>query len=233
MEHLLIEYVQSYGLLAIFAAFGVGVLTALAPCSIVTLPLLIGSAVTLSNDLNEKQRKIFIYKYSALFVLGLVISFSILMLIVAKIGMMLSVAPFWAYALASISTFFVVAYSLGFIGSVNKQNIANRFIKYKLFGAVIIGLIFGLVSTPCASAPLVAIITVAEQSSWVYSYLLVLAFALGHASFLLLAGISIGFTQSIVSNKIVNSISKLINTIFILMLAFIGLYFAYKAVVSF
>jgi len=233
MEHLLIEYVQSYGLLALFAAFGVGILTALAPCSIVTLPLLIGSAVTLSNDLNEKQRKIFIYKYSALFVLGLVISFSILMLIVAKVGAMLSVAPFWAYALASISTFIVIAYSLGFIGSVNKQNIANRFIKYKLFGAVIIGLIFGLVSTPCASAPLVAIITVAEQSSWVYSYLLVLAFALGHASFLLLAGISIGFTQSIVSNKIVNSISKLINTIFILMLAFIGLYFAYKAVVSF
>jgi len=233
MEHLLIEYVQSYGLLAIFAAFGVGVLTALAPCSIVTLPLLIGSAVTLSNDLNEKQRKVFIYKYSALFVLGLVISFSILMLIVAKVGAMLSVAPFWAYALASISTFIVIAYSLGFIGSVNKQNIANRFIKYKLFGAVIIGLIFGLVSTPCASAPLVAIITVAEQSGWVYSYLLVLAFALGHASLLLIAGISIGFAQSIVSNKIVNNISKLINTIFILMLAFIGLYFAYKAIIIF
>jgi len=233
MEQLLIEYVQNYGLFALFAAFGIGVLTALAPCSIVTLPLLVGSAVTLSNDLNEKQRKIFIYKYSALFVLGLVISFSILMLIVAKIGMMLSVAPFWAYALASISTFIVIAYSLGFIGSVNKQNIANRFIKYKLFGAVIIGLIFGLVSTPCASAPLVAIITVAEQSGWVYSYLLVLAFALGHASLLLIAGISIGFAQSIVSNKIVNRISKLINTIFILMLAFIGLYFAYKAIIIF
>ncbi|VAY86303.1 Cytochrome c-type biogenesis protein CcdA (DsbD analog) [hydrothermal vent metagenome] len=233
MEILLIEYVQNYGLLSILASFLIGVLTALAPCSLLTLPLLVGSAVTLSSDLDEKQKKIFIYKYSALFVLGLNISFSILMLIVAKVGMMLAVAPFWAYGLTSITTFIVVAYSLGWIGSVDKQYIANRFIKYKLYGAIIIGLVFGLVSSPCASAPLVAIITVAEQSGWFYSYLLVLAFALGHALFLLLAGVSIGFTQSIISNKILNSVSKLVNNIFILMLVAIGFYFSYQTVINF
>jgi len=233
MENILIEYLQNYGLFAILASFGIGVLTALAPCSIVTLPLLVGSAVTLSSDLDEKQRKIFIYKYSSLFVLGLIISFSILMLIVAKIGMMLSVAPFWAYGLASIATFTVVAYSLGWIGSVDKSLIAKKFLKYKLFGAVIIGLIFGLVSSPCASAPLVAIITVAQHSGWIYSYLLVLAFAIGHASLLLIAGVSIGFTQSIASNKLFNTISKYINNIFIVMLIVIGIYFIYKTILSF
>jgi len=233
LETLLIEYVQNYGLLAILASFGIGILTALAPCSIVTLPLLVGSAVTLSSDLDEKQKKIFIYKYSALFVLGLVISFSILMLVVAKIGMMLSVAPFWAYGLASISTFVVVAYSLGWIGSVDKTLVTKKFLKYKLWGAIIIGLIFGLVSSPCASAPLVAIITVAEQTGWIYSYLLVLAFALGHSSLLLFAGISIGFTQSIASNKLFNALSKYINNIFIVMLIAIGFYFSYKTYLNF
>jgi len=213
--------------------FGIGVLTALAPCSIITLPLLVGSAVTLSSDLDEKQRKIFIYKYSSLFVLGLIVSFSIFMLIVAKIGMMLSVAPFWAYGLASIATFMVVAYALGWIGSVDKSLIAEKFIKYKLFGAVFIGLIFGLVSSPCASAPLVAIISVAEQTGWIYSYLLVLAFAIGHASLLLLAGVSIGFAQSIASNRLLNTISKYINNIFIVMLVVIGIYFIYKTILSF
>ncbi len=233
MENLLIEYVQDYGLFAILASFGIGVLTALAPCSIITLPLLVGSAVTLSSDLDEKQRKIFIYKYSSLFVLGLIVSFSILMLVVAKIGMMLSVAHFWAYGLASIATFMVVAYALGWIGSVDKSLIAKKFIKYKLFGAVFIGLIFGLVSSPCASAPLVAIISVAEQTGWIYSYLLVLAFAIGHASLLLLAGVSIGFAQSIASNRLLNTISKYINNIFIVMLVVIGIYFIYKTILSF
>ena len=233
IETLLIEYVQSYGLFAIFASFAIGVLTALAPCSIVTLPLLVGSAVTLSSDLDEKQKKAFIYKYSALFVLGLVISFSILMLVVAKVGMMLSVAPFWAYGLASIATFVVVAYSLGWIGSVDKTLVATKFLKYKLWGAVIIGLIFGLVSSPCATAPLVAIITVAEQTGWIYSYLLVLAFALGHASLLLVAGVSIGFTQSIASSKLLNMISRYINGVFIVMLIVIGFYFIYQTYLNF
>ena len=233
MEQLFIEYLQDYGVISIIASFAIGILTALAPCSVVTLPLLVGSAVTLSSDLDEKQRKIFIYKYSSLFVLGLIISFSVLMLIVAKIGMLLSVAPFWAYGLASFATFTVVAYSLGWIGSVNKDLIATKFLKYKLFGAVIIGLIFGLVSTPCASAPLVAIITVAEQTGWIYSYLLVLSFAIGHASLLLIAGISIGFTQSIVSNKFFNKISSYINNTFILMLIIIGIYFLYETVLNF
>lgn len=233
MENILIEYVQNYGVFAILASFGIGILTALAPCSIVTLPLLVGSAVTLSSDLDERERKLFIYKYSALFVLGLVMSFSILMLIVAKVGMMLSVAPFWAYGLASIATFIVVAYSLGWIGSVDKTLVATKFLKYKLFGAVLIGVIFGLVSSPCATAPLVAIITVAQQTGWIYSYLLVLAFALGHASLLLLAGISIGFAQSMASNKILNAISRYINGIFIMMLIVIGFYFVYKTYLNF
>ena len=74
MENFFIEQVQNYDLLAIMASFVIGVFTAFAPCSIVTLPLLVGSAVTLSNDLDEKNKKLFVYKYSALFVLGLATS---------------------------------------------------------------------------------------------------------------------------------------------------------------
>lgn len=233
MEEILINSVQNYGIFALIASFGIGVLTSLAPCSILTLPLLVGSAVTLSEDMNQKEKKIFIYKYSALFVLGLVISFSILMYLVSKIGLMLSVAPFWAYLLASIATFVVVAYSLGFINVLDKDRVAKKFLRFKLYGAIIIGLIFGLVSSPCASAPLVAIITVADNSGWIYSYFLVLLFAIGHGALLLAAGISIGFAQSIVSNKLLNSISKVINIFFIITLIGIGIYFLYKTYLTF
>jgi cytochrome c biogenesis protein CcdA len=229
IQEILIVYLNEYGGMALLASFLIGVLTSLAPCSIITLPLLAGSTVTLSDDLDEKEKKLFIYKYSALFVLGLIISFSVLMLIVAKIGMMLSVAPFWAYALAAISTFLVVVYSLGWFGSLDKQSVARKFLKYKLYGALVIGVIFGLVSSPCASALLVAIITTAEQSGWVYAYFLVLSFAMGHGSLLLLAGMSLGFAQSVISSKSLNVISKYINGFFIAVLIAIGIYFIYKA----
>ncbi|MDD3324524.1 MAG: cytochrome c biogenesis protein CcdA [Sulfurospirillaceae bacterium] len=233
MEQWLTELMGLYGGWALFASFGIGVLTSLAPCSILTLPLLAGSALSLSQDLSEKEKYHFIWRYSLLFVIGLVISFSILMLLVSKMGMMLSVAPFWAYALASGATFFVVAYALGWIEVVNKDIIAKRFIKFKLFGALVIGLIFGLVSTPCASAPLVAIIAIAQNSGWIYAYVLVLLFAIGHGTLLLIAGTSLGLTQKIASSSKINSLSRFINSFFILVLLGIGVYFAYQAILIF
>lgn len=228
LEQMLIQMTSQFGAWAIVASFGIGLLTSLAPCSIITLPLLAGSALGLSGDLSPKQKKVFIYQYSLLFVLGLVMSFSLLMLLVSKMCMMLSVAPFWAYLLASLATFSVVAYALGWIQGVDKEKVARKFLKLKLLGAVIIGLIFGLVSTPCASAPLVAIITIASQSGWVYSYALVLAFALGHGMLLLVAGTSLGFTQSVVSSRRINKVSRVINGFFVVVLVGIGVYFLYQ-----
>lgn len=233
LEQMLIEMTSQFGVWAIVASFGIGLLTSLAPCSIITLPLLAGSALGLSSDLSPKQKKVFIYQYSLLFVLGLVISFSLLMLLVSKMGMMLSLAPFWAYLLAALATFTVVAYALGWIQGFDKDKVARKFLRFKLFGAVIIGLIFGLVSTPCASAPLVAIITIASQSDWIYSYALVLAFALGHGMLLLVAGTSLGFTQSVVSSKKISTLSRFINSFFIVVLVGIGVYFLYQTYLVF
>jgi len=233
LEQMLIEMTSQFGGWAIVASFGIGLLTSLAPCSIITLPLLAGSALGLSKDLNAKQKKVFIYQYSLLFVLGLVISFSLLMLLVSKMGMMLSLAPFWAYLLASLATFAVVAYALGWIQGFDKDKVARKFLRFKLLGAVIIGLIFGLVSTPCASAPLVAIITIASQSGWAYSYALVLAFALGHGMLLLVAGTSLGFTQSVVSSQKIGKMSRFVNGFFIVVLVGIGFYFLYQTYLVF
>jgi len=229
LEAVLIDLINQYGFLALLSSFGIGIITSLAPCSILTLPLLIGSALGLSGKMQPKEKKVFIFQYSLLFVLGLVVSFSILMLLVSKMGMMLAVAPFWAYLLASLALLVVIAYALGFIEGIDKEKIAKRFLKYKLFGAVIIGLIFGLVSTPCASAPLVAIVSVATVSGWLYSYALVLAFALGHGALLLLVGTSLSFTQSIASNKKIALISDSINKLFIAILFALALYFLYQS----
>ena len=233
MEAFLAEIVGQYGMAALLGAFGIGVLTSLAPCSIVTLPLLIGSAVALSGEMDAVRKRRFTLYYSLLFVAGLIVAFSLLMLAVAKAGMLLSVAPFWAYCLASAAAFAVVAYAMGWLGTFDKGRIAKKLLRFKLYGALLIGMIFGLVSTPCASAPLVAIIAVAEQSGWAYSYLLVLSFAVGHAMLLLLAGVSLGFAQRVVSSPRIGTLSSALNALFIAMVAMIGGYFAYEAYLVF
>jgi cytochrome c biogenesis protein CcdA len=152
---------------------------------------------------------------------------------VAKFGGFFSVAPLWAYILASLFSILIGLYAWGIFGEINKSSIMIYLIKYRLFGGFLIGIIFGLVSTPCASAPLIAIITVAANSGYIYAYGLILTFALGHSILLLIAGISVGFTQSITSNVTLTKVSNYLNRGFALMLIGIGIYFAREAYLQF
>ena len=229
MQETVLALLESHSLLAFLGAFGAGSITAVAPCSLVSVPLLVGSAVAMNKDLEGSKRVFYTYAFATLFALGVMLSFSILGFIVAKFGGFFSIAPMWAYAVAALFSLFIGLYAWGAFGEVNKSGIMVKLIKYRLFGGFLIGIIFGLVSTPCASAPLFAIVTVAANSGYVYAYALILTFALGHSLLLLAAGISVGFAQSITSNSILASFSNYLNKGFALMLIGFGGYFGYEA----
>ncbi|MDY0402314.1 cytochrome c biogenesis protein CcdA [Sulfurovum sp.] len=229
MQETILALLESNSIVAFIGAFGAGSITAIAPCSLVSVPLLVGSAVALNKDLEDRKKAWYTYAYAFLFAIGVMLSFSILGLIVAKFGGFFSVAPLWAYLLASMVSILIGLYAWGLLGEVNKSSIMMHLIRYRLFGGFLIGIIFGLVSTPCASAPLVAIISVAANSGYVYAYGLILTFALGHSLLLLIAGVSVGFAQSIASNRVIANVSNTINKGFAILLIGIGFYFLWQA----
>jgi len=229
MQETLLALLESHSILAFVGAFGAGSITAVAPCSLVSVPLLVGSSVALNKDLEGRRRVFYTYAFATLFAIGVMLSFSVLGFIVAKFGGFFSVAPIWAYLVAALFSILIGLYSWGLLGEIDKSSILGHLIRYRLFGGLLIGIVFGLVSTPCASAPLVAIITTAANSGYVYAYGLILAFALGHSLLLLAAGVSVGFAQSIVGNAILAKVSDYLNKGFALMLIAFGVYFAYQA----
>jgi len=229
MQEIILNLLNSHSILAFLGAFGAGSITAVAPCSLVAVPLLVGSAVAINRDLEPKESVRFTYLFTALFALGVAISFSILGLIVAKFGGFFSIAPLWAYLVAGTVSILLGLYAFGLLGEIDKSKIIQKLINYRLFGGFLIGIVFGLVSTPCASAPLFAIVTVAGSSGYLYAYGLILTFALGHSLLLLLSGVSIGFVQTIVSNKFIATLSTTLNHAFSLLLIGFGGYFFYQA----
>ncbi len=229
MEVFLNHLLESNSILVFLGAFLSGSLTAAAPCSLVSVPLLVGSSVALNKDLDGRKKVFYTYVFTALFALGVALSFSILGFIVAKFGGFFSIAPLWAYLIAGGVSIFIALYAFGIFGEVDKSVLINKLIPYRLFGGFLIGIIFGLVSTPCASAPLFAIISLAGQSGYIYAYSLIFMFALGHSLLLLLAGVSIGFAQKITSNKNIQTLSNYINKGFALILLAFGFYFLYDA----
>ena len=229
MENYVLELLSSTNFIWLFlGALGAGALTSLAPCSLLSVPLLVGSAVGLSKDLPKERKIKFTLIFSSLFAFGVVVSFSILAFLVAKLGMFLSIAPSWAYIIAGLLALFFAFYSLGFIGEIDKNRLFSRLIKLRFFGIFLVGIIFGLVSTPCASAPLVAIISLASSLGNFEAYILVLVFAFGHSLLLLIAGVSIGFTQKVTSNKIISIFSSLLTKFFAFVLIALAIYLFYK-----
>lgn len=234
MEQFLVTSLNEYGFITIFASFLIGIIASLNPCSILTLPFLITSSITLSNGLNLKNKKTFIYKYSFIFFLGLIFSYSILLLLFSKLTISsMNIASWFVYLLAGITTFIIVLYSLKVFKTFNSSVIINKLLPYKFLGAFIIGVLYGFISSTCASAPFIAMLTLASQSSWLGSYSLVFSFAIGQGVILLLAGLFVGVFQSISNNRIINSINKFINTLFIFVLIAITMYFFYKSYIYF
>ncbi len=231
MQESIFALLDSHSILAFLAAFVAGSITAAAPCSLVSVPLLVGTSVAMNKDLKGRQKALYTYAFASLFALGVGISFSILGFMVAKFGAFFSIAPAWAYLSAGILSILIAAYAYGLIPAFDKSGMMRTLIRFRLFGGFLIGIVFGLVSTPCASAPLVAIIGAAANSG--YAYALILTFALGHSLLLLAAGISVGFAQSITSSNIMGKISGGLNTFFAVLLAGFGCYFIYQAAVQF
>jgi len=212
----------------LLGAFGAGALTSLAPCSLLTVPLLVASVLGLSKNLSSSAKSRFTFIFSSLFAFGVVVSFSILAYLVARLGFFFSVAPFWAYLLAGTLSLLFGLYSFGVLGEVDKGAIFEKLIRLRFFGIFLVGIIFGLVSTPCASAPLVAIISLASSLGSSEAYLLVLVFAFGHSLLLLIAGISVSFTQKMVGNRYINLFSTYLTRFFATVLVLLGIYLFFQ-----
>jgi cytochrome c biogenesis protein CcdA len=145
LENFILELLSSTNFIWLFlGAFGAGAITSLAPCSLLTVPLLVGSAVALSKDVDEKNKAKFTLIFSSIFAFGVVISFSILAFLVAKLGLFFSIAPFWAYLLAGILALLFGLYSLGILEEIDKTKIFHKLLKLKFLGIFLIGIVLDL-----------------------------------------------------------------------------------------
>lgn len=198
------EIIQSQGWLAFPLCFLGGIISSASPCVLAVIPLIIGFV---GGYAGGSQRKAL--QYSLIFTLGLTITFTALGIIAGLMGTFFgNVGNFWKYIIP------VVAILLGLqLLGVFKFNISisDKFLPKRraLLGAFLMGLLFGIVASPCATPILAVVLTyAATQQDIVYSGGLLLAYALGHWVLVLGAGISVGFAQKVIQSKGITNISN-------------------------
>jgi cytochrome c-type biogenesis protein len=209
--------------LAYLAVFVAGLISASSPCVLAIIPLVIGFVGGYSEG-NRKKAVV----YAVVFALGLSITFTILGGIASLVGGLFGdVGKFWYYLAAAVAIIMGL-YLVGLLRFKIPQPVTLKTKHKGVIGAFLLGLLFGAVSSPCATPVLAVILAfVATKAKVVYGMSLLFVYAVGHCALIILAGIFTGFVESYAKSKGVSNFSSLTKKISGVLLFLAGLYILY------
>ncbi|GAB4300482.1 MAG: cytochrome c biogenesis CcdA family protein [Myxococcota bacterium] len=221
------SYIHSNPWLAVVSVFVGGALTASNPCVLAMIPLMM-SFIVGKRDSRAGVGQAF--GFSLVFVMGLAITFTVLGLLASLGGRLYGdVSSAWNYVVAVVCL--IMGLHLAEMISLPIPSLGDRFIpKYGgLIGMFLLGLIFGVVSAPCAAPILIVLLAylAGGGSSVLWGALLLLVYALGHSALILIAGTSMGAARALIENKRMRSIMGVLRRIAGATIVLVGFYFAY------
>jgi len=213
---------NSPGLAYLFVFLG-GLISASSPCVLAIIPLVIGFVGGYSEG-NKKKAVV----YALVFALGLSITFTILGAIASLVGGLFGdVGKFWYY-LAGAVAIVMGLYLMGVIRFRLPQPVTLKSKHKGVLGAFFLGMLFGAVSSPCATPVLAVILAfAATKAKVVYGISLLFVYAVGHCALIVLAGIFTGFVESYAQSKGVSNFSNLTKKISGILICLAGLYILY------
>jgi cytochrome c-type biogenesis protein len=187
---------------ASWLAFGLvflgGLVTSIGPCNLAMIPLVIGY-VGGSRDLPRRRA----FGLSLAFAVGLSITFMLLGVAAALVGGLVGASTSWWYYLVAGVCFII---GLNMLGVLNLpvpswlDGLRERIGLKGIPGALLLGLVSGLVASQCATPVLAAILTyVMLKGALVYGAALLFVYALGRGAPVVLAGTFAGLLKQMQS----------------------------------
>jgi len=219
------QIITLYPLLAFGAVFLAGVLSSASPCVLATIPLVVGFVGGYSDGDRAKA-----FRYSLAFILGLSMTFTAFGAAAGLLGTMFGALGGPWYLIAG-----AIALVMGgqMMGLYEIRLPIRRDFKPKrggLIGAFLLGLFFGVVSSPCATPVLVVLLTlVAGKGQVLYGIALLFCYAIGHCLLMLFAGTFTGFVEGFVKARGVVNFSQWAKRTGGLIVAMVGGYFVWNA----
>jgi cytochrome c biogenesis protein CcdA len=220
------QVLQNRPVLAYGASYLGGVVATASPCILASIPLVIGFVGGYAGG-RKKQA----FYYSLTFVVGLALVMSILGAAAALMGTMFGdVGQGWRFVIAII--FMIMGLQLAGVINLKLGGGSQRFLPRRtgLIGALVLGMLFGLVLSPCASPVLAVILTLAAVKGEVaYGSSLLFAYALGQGTLVILAGTFTGVIDSFLQSRGARA-SVVMQQVAGFLIFFAGAYFFFQGV---
>lgn len=222
------QYIHTSPWLALVAVFLGGILTASNPCVLAMIPLMM-SFVAGRKD--EKAGVLRAFLFSLVFILGLAVTFTLLGMIAALAGKLYGeVSGVWNWLVAGVCV--VMGLHLMGVITIPIPSLGGRLQPKTrgILGAFVLGLLFGVVSAPCAAPILIVLLTYLAGSgaSVAWGGTLLLTYALGHSVLILIAGTSMGAARKLIEDKKATRTLGLLRRVAGAVIVLVGAYFAYR-----
>ena len=216
------RYIGGNPALAFPLALLAGLVSAFSPCVLASVPLIVGYVGGYADDRRRCVR------YTLVFCLGLAVTFTLLGALAAILGRMMTGVGKWFYLILGVMTALIGLWLLGVFGSGGGASCRLPKLRAGAWGALILGAVAGVISSPCATPPLAAILAyVAGRANLAYGVLLLAFYAIGHCALVFLAGTSLGFVQRLVDSPNMAKVGKAMKIVFGLVTLLLGGYFFY------
>lgn len=213
----LAEIVKTNFWLAPLAALVGGLLTAANPCVLAAAPLMVGYVAG-----QEKRTLGRSFLLSLTFAFGLTIMFGLIWFGVWSASALVP-ATWWKY----VAVVVCLLMGLHLLGVLSFRIPAPSGLQPKqkgFLGALLLGLLFGLISMPCAGPVLAALIVVTPLYGTAFGVMLLIAYSLGHCGLVLVGGTSIGMVQKLADSKGWTRGTDVLRRIAGVLIALVGLY---------
>ena len=206
-----------------FLALLAGVLTSLTPCSLSSVPLVIGYVGGTGNSDTKRA-----FWLSLTFAAGTAVTFTILGTLASFVGKLIGTSTSWWYLLLGVLMVLMALQTWEIYNFIPSTYLIAKNTRRGYVGAFMAGILGGVFSSPCATPVLITLLAVvAEKGSLFWGIILLLLYSVGHSALVLVAGTSIGFVKNMTSNNKYGTLSTVLRIVMGSVILFIAFYMFY------
>jgi cytochrome c-type biogenesis protein len=209
--------------LAPLAALLGGLLTAFTPCSLASVPLIIGYVGGYAGKDTKKA-----FRFSLVFCGGMAITFTILGILAALLGRLMQLTGSWWYIALGVLMIIMALQTWEVINIIPQTSLLSKNNQTGYLGALIAGFLGGLFASPCATPVLIALLAiVAREGKIMWGIILLLLYSAGHSILLVMAGTSVGMVNQMTRSTKYGFISTGLRIVLGSVILILGFYLLY------
>lgn len=223
LEHLSVLIRANFWLTPVIALVA-GLLTSVTPCSLSSVPLVVAYVGG-----SGRKDPATAFRFSLAFALGMAITFTALGAGASLLGKLLNFGTGgWWYLALGVLMILMALQTWGIITIIPPTYAQSKNTRKGYLGALIMGVLGGLFSSPCATPVLIALLAiVARSGNPTWGIFLLLLYSIGHSVLVIIAGTFMGIAGKLTKSGAYGMFAKILNVALGLAILFAGLYLIY------